>query len=278
MENLLTKEFLESKLAYYEHEYYGTCLHKASTANITRISDKIFKFTEYNFLAGTDGQLDGHYTFYVNITNFKYLLYKSSFYGSLIYTTKSDNENWVINLIERELIEVESIIAHKILGSYFYDANDINQKGNSLINNGYKVSLITDYRGYIWSDLKPNERTDKDIEAIKLLEPEYKLREVKSYKLGKIEEKILFEEIHIIEGKKPKEMRLNNIQYLLPIEIEYTDNTNDKIYFARELTGLYSRNFLFLDRNKKKNMKYSSNYRGKPSNIIKIIPEFIKSL
>jgi hypothetical protein len=278
MKNLLTREFLESKLAYYEHKYYGTCLHKASSGNIDRISDNVFKFTQYNFLPETDGQLYGHYTFYVNVTNFKYLLYKSSFYGSLTYTTESLDKNWVTNLIERELIEVESIIADKILGSYFYDSNDVNQKGKSLINDGYKKCLITDYRGYIWSDLKPNEKSDKDIEAIKLLDPEYKIREVKSYKLGKIEEKILLEEIYIIEGKKPKEMKLNNIQYLVPIDIEYTDNSIDKIYFARELTGLYSRNFLFLDKDKKKMMEYSSNYRGKPSNIIKIIPEFIKSL
>lgn len=279
MENLLTKEFLESKLAYYEHDIYGTCLHKASSGNINRISDKVFKFTQFNFLAGKDGQLDGHYTFYINVSNFKYLICQYGTYGSFTYVNDPVNTNWIDNLIERELIKVESILAHKILGCYFYDGDAPQRKGNSLIlNSNGKYCLICDHRGYIWNELKPNERSDKDIEAIKLLEPEYNLREVKSYKLSKIENKIWLEEIHKTEGKKPSTFKLNRIRYLIPIDIEYTDNTTDKIYFARELTGLYYKNFLFLDKDMNSLMKYSENYRGKPSNIIKIIPEFIKSL
>lgn len=139
----------------------------ASTGNIDRISDSVFKFTEYNFLPADETDiLDGHYTFFVNYKTFEYLVYKSSDYGGLTYVRPVDFKGFLTaqNLPSFTKKRVEALIAAKLLGAYFSDADALWRKGRNLFSDGtpkdkdgrytdgYKRNLICDYRGYVWTD------------------------------------------------------------------------------------------------------------------------------
>ena len=51
----------------------------AQSTNMSRLSDSVFSFIEYNYLPSCETDiLDGHYTFFVNKDTFEYLVYKSS--------------------------------------------------------------------------------------------------------------------------------------------------------------------------------------------------------
>lgn len=160
-QDILTFEFLETKI----HKDYD-----CHSSNITRLNQYIYVFEQYNFLpTSKDSILDGHFTIYVNITNFKYILYKSSYYGGLTYTTPSDNETFITKLTDKiDKITIESIIANKLLRSYHYDSNHVNHKGNNLIEQpnlyegGYTKSILIS----TWQTM---EISKKDIEAMIIL-------------------------------------------------------------------------------------------------------------
>lgn len=171
---MLTKEFLKSKIV---NEPY----HKAHTGNIYQLTEKVFTFGQSNFLPGNDGKLCGHFTFYFNSETFDYLLYKHGGYGSLTYMTESEDESFVTELIPRERIKIDSIVADKILGAYFYcDASEhCNHWGKNLIIGLHDVDKTDELNGeYIGSIHKyscifrysdPSWVKPKDLEAVKIL-------------------------------------------------------------------------------------------------------------
>lgn len=269
---MLTKEFLESKYRYHFIPSYGDCVYKASDGNISVQSDKVLSFIEYNLLPGQDGQLDGHYKFYVNIETFEYMLYQYAYYGSLTYTTPARDNNWVTNLIPREIERVESIIAYKLMHAYHRGESFNLSDRKSLIEGGYCNSLITDYRGYIWCDLKPNERSEKDLEAIKKLDPTYKIKQVK--KLSTLDK----------EGRREfsieysKKVFIPGVEYFIPINVVYTDNTLDTLYIKRTLIGEHMHWFNILNKEKIILNNITGSFKGDDEDIISIIPKFIESL
>lgn len=269
---MLTEDFLRSKLKYRIVPGYGECLYKSGRGNISVMSDNVFSFLHYNLLPGDDGQLDGHYKIYVNINTFDYLLYQDSYYGSLHYTRESRNSNWVTDLIEREKSMIESIIADKLLGAYYYDHNAVNMNGRSLISDGSKISLITDYRGYIWCDLEPNERTEKDLEAIKLLDESCVIKRVKFLTaLPIINEK----DASLAYNNK---ITISGVEYKIPLNVEFEDGSVDTYFIHRVKIGEHMHHFSILNSNKSVISSITGSYKGDDQNIINIIPKFLESL
>lgn len=196
----INKAFLESKSFSCLTQWNGGKYPVACTAasgNIARISDNVFRFTQHNFLpTSLDGKtpaddiLDGHFTFYVNIETFEYLVYKSAGYANFTSVTPVEFNGFYTKdtLPELSRKRIESVIAHKLLGAYFSDSNAVNRKGANLIepqapepagNNfnkdimrhpGFKQSLICDNRGYIWCDYKPETLCDADLLALETLD------------------------------------------------------------------------------------------------------------
>lgn len=288
---MLTKDLLESKLKYRTVAHHGDCLYSSGRGNIDVVSDNVLSFYEHNLLPGDDGQLDGHYKIYVNINTFDYLIYKDSCYGSLTYTKKSDDNNWVTDLIEREKSMLESIIADKLLGSYYYQSDAINQKGRSLISDGkyehagnisnpntirwadgYKISLITNYRGYIWSDIKPNERSDKDLEAVKILDSSYEIKCAKSVSVMPIIDE---KDVSIAYTDK---VTIEGFEYHIPLNVEFEDGSASIYYIHRKKIGEYWHDFCILDSAKNRLNACNGMYVGEDQYIINIIPKFLKSL
>jgi len=144
-----------------------------SSGNINKISKDVYVFTIYNFLPGTNPHgLDGHYTFAVNITNFNYVYWKDSDYGS--FTWVRDNTDKIFLPVHESIKEqIDGLIATKLLGAYWYYADSINHQGKNLFEDEdyypHKTSLIC-----TWVDDYPNEPLGqiKDIEkeAIKVLQ------------------------------------------------------------------------------------------------------------
>lgn len=187
-------KFLESKEFEIKNPWnYGAPMRVyASSGNIDRISDSVFKFTEYNFLPADEKDiLDGHYTFFVNYKTFEYLVYKSSDYGNLITTIPCNFETFLTNksLPEFSKKRVEAKIASKLLGAYFHDSNAIHRKGKNLFSDGTppeeaginiydekyyrytdgsKRNLICDYRAYSWVD-HIQIYSDIELKALELL-------------------------------------------------------------------------------------------------------------
>lgn len=175
--------FLESKLC---KGYSPWCQHEvdwnSQGTNIHRLSESVFSFEEYNYLPSCEQDiLDGHFTFFVNKDTFEYLVYKSSDYGSFTYVlpVKFDGFHTDETLPAPSKAKVESIIAHKLLTSYFHDSNHVNHRGKSLVEDAHtaedyhelysKRSLICDNRGYIWSDIKPETYSDIELLALNKL-------------------------------------------------------------------------------------------------------------
>jgi len=152
------------------------------SGNLYKISKDVFEFTVYNWLPGDNPHgFDGHFSFAVNIRNFKYLVWKDSDYGGLTYVR--DNPNKVFIAIHKSMKPiVEQLIANKLLRSYWYDHNAVNSKGKNLFsdgtppepaghgfrphivryNDGVKLSLICtfvdDYTGEPLGELKDIEK------------------------------------------------------------------------------------------------------------------------
>lgn len=152
-------------------EYLEKIATRSQSGNIHKISKDVFVFTMYNFLPGTNiNGLDGHYSFAVNITNFKYLYWKDSDYGGLTYVRKNKNKTFLyvhLNMIK----EIEGIIAAKLLGSYWYESDKSNGRGKNLFHKesddeydwNPKISLICTF-----VDDYPNEPLGK-LSEIELL-------------------------------------------------------------------------------------------------------------
>lgn len=190
---IVTYNFLKSKEFTHNGGWGNTNEYpiRSSSGNIQQLTECVFSFTEYNFLPCNGSQLDGHYTFYVNFKTFDYILYKSSDYGSLTYTTESKDTSFIQTLNEVDKKIVEAKIACKLLGAYYYDPNEKNSKGRNLIEsneekyNCYaKSSLITDYRGYIWCDLKPNTKDSLTLKACSIIDSNFIPLEPKEIKIN----------------------------------------------------------------------------------------------
>ncbi len=146
MNEILKKKFLESK---------SNKNHTSHDSNIHKISKNVYRFIQYNFLPGENPYgLDGHYCFAVNVTNFKYLVWKDSDYGGLTYVRDIENKVF-LEIHESIKEEVESVIADKLLGAYFSEYRNEKRERKSLIADSddyYKKSLIC-----TWVDDYPNE-------------------------------------------------------------------------------------------------------------------------
>jgi hypothetical protein len=181
--NNVNVEFLSNKLICGYNRWADREIDITSqSTNIHRLSDSVFTFTEYNYLPINEQDvLDGHFTLFVNKDTFEYLIYKSSDYGSLTYVIPVDFNGFYIaeNLPEVSKERVESVIAHKLLTSYFYDYDAQFHKGKLLFEEAEtaehyhyiysKRSLICDERGYIWSGLKPEIYSDVELQALNIL-------------------------------------------------------------------------------------------------------------
>jgi len=120
----VTRAFLESKVDYKFYSHDG---------NAYKLSDFIYKFTQYNFLSGGDENgLDGHYSFIVDILNFNYVVYKCADYGGLTWVKDVANKVF-INIHESIKAMVESLIAQKVLRTYHFDSKDVCNRGEFLI-------------------------------------------------------------------------------------------------------------------------------------------------
>lgn len=279
----LTHKFLERKVL---KDRYGS-----HSGNVTLISDRVAKFIIHNLLPGEDGQLDGHYTFFVNVDTFDYLIYQSSYYGSLTYTTESRDTKWVKNLNKREKQAVEHFIACKLLGAYFYNYDAPNSDGYNLVDdpwylktwvplnpfsNGPKSCLIADYRRYVWCDVKANTRDEKEEEAIKLLEPEYKLIKVETVKIGKIKNrKKTTYSYQFNEKKKPVEF--SGYCYELPVTI--ITKTNEELQYSlyREVAPFGNSQLFLADEQGNKVVDYTLSLK-RVSQFTNNLPQIIEAL
>jgi hypothetical protein len=149
-------EFLKAKIIDKDLADYNC---RAGYGNINIIADNVITFTEYNFLNGgdTNCKFDGHYKFYVNTDNFNYVIVKFADYGSFTYIRDIDEKKQIYFLPHQSIkADIESLIADKLLGAYFYDSEHINGKGKNLyypdtkdiLGNyeGSKKSLLCDYK------------------------------------------------------------------------------------------------------------------------------------
>jgi len=175
MESKLTVEFLKKK--YQDVSYYSSWAQRSvqpscQHGNITVLNDDILKFTEYNYLpCNEEDILDGHYTFFVDVNTFRWIIYQSSYYGSFTYTTPSKDESMMyeteIPAVSKE--RIEAIIALKLLSAYHLDHDYPNMKGKGLIKgSNSKGSILCDCRTNDWLE-EPNE---KSMIALKILNNE----------------------------------------------------------------------------------------------------------
>lgn len=240
----VTRNFLENKS--FEHNVgwgAGVIKIESSTGNIYRLSDNVFYFTEYNFLPTDGSNFDGHYTFYVNYKTFDYLVYKNSNYGSLTYTTPTKEINIIkLNDIDKKISE--AIIASKLLGSYFYDFDKINQEGELLIPMELKNSdelyleryakkcLICDFRNYLWSDFKPQLKTDQQYEVLSLIDKDFvkcEINEIKFYDFIKKDESYRFN-ISFICNNVKKDIILLRCSTYSGLQFYFIHNNNVLLY------------------------------------------------
>jgi hypothetical protein len=233
--NNVNVEFLSSKLICGYNRWADREIDITSqSTNIHRISDSVFRFTEYNFLPINEQDvLDGHYTFFVNKDTFEYLVYKSSDYGSLTYVIPVGFDGFqtaeTLPQVSKEI--VESIIAHKLLTSYFYDSDAKFSKGKLLFEEAETAehyhyiyshrSLICDYRAYIWTELKPQTYDNVELQALNILcgfvppaIPDFDRETIKSIMKGFKVDKIRHMEWNGIKSEiKYNELKINDNDY-----------------------------------------------------------------
>lgn len=175
---ILDRHFLEEKGYTREGDHYPV---RASNGNIKVLTDCVLTYTEYNFLPYAGSELDGHYTFFVNVQNFQYLVYKSANYGSLTYVLPSNDTSFlVLNNVDKKIVEAK--IACKLLGAH-YHKDEHGKRKNLIEHSGYEGSLLCDYRGYIWCELNPDLKDSIARLACTILDPNYISLENPSIKL-----------------------------------------------------------------------------------------------
>ncbi|HCI58228.1 MAG TPA: hypothetical protein DFH96_05555 [Bacteroidetes bacterium] len=251
--------------------------HTSQSTNIHRLSDSVFTFTEYNFLPTCEQDiLDGHYTFFVNKDTFEYLVYKSSDYGSLTYVIPVDFNGFLTAelLPEPSKEHVESIIAHKLLTSYFYEYEAVNQKGKNLFEEVEKTedyhhiyskrSLICDHRGYIWSEMKPETYSEVELQALNKLcgfiQPDIKDFDndfVKTFVKG-------FKKI------KDKDIKFNVLQ---------VNNKDYTVFYRHDFGTYYSYSIIegTMDKPVRK-IAEDSDGQKKISDFVKVIPTILRNI
>jgi hypothetical protein len=239
----------------------------SQSGNIHRLSEDVFTFTHYNLLPSCEGDiLDGHYTIFVNKNNFEYLLYKSSDYGSLTYVIPCEFGGAFLTektLPEPSKQRIESIIAHKLLSAYFYDGKHVNQQGANLFpsttEDDYdrKGCLICDYRGYIWSGMKPEQYGKEQLAALKILInfepaniPEFEPEFVKQF-TSKFKRKKGVEQLH--------SLNINGVEYTV----------------AHMINEIYGKQTALLDADKK--MIAHEHLDGSLTKFVKQVPTILKN-
>lgn len=96
---MITKEFLLKKLYDKAFRTYGNVYKHPKIENI-------FSFSVHNILTGYSGDMDGHYTFVVDIENFNYIVFKHANYGGLTWTVAVDGiDRVVVNELNKPFIE-----------------------------------------------------------------------------------------------------------------------------------------------------------------------------
>ena len=96
---MITKDFLLKKLYDMSFRPYGTVYKHPKINNI-------FSFSVYNILTGYSGDMDGHYTFVVDIENFNYIVFKHADYGGLTWTIEVDGiARVIVNELNKPFIE-----------------------------------------------------------------------------------------------------------------------------------------------------------------------------
>lgn len=208
MENKI-KNLVEGKLIK-ENKYWS------SSVNVRKLSEKIFSWTDYNFLPNEELPLDGHYTFFLNYETFDWRLYKSSDYGGLTWTSEVPFKRLLSkkDFNKKQVKNIEHHMACKILNAYYYDSNHINHKGKRLIDTkelGGCGSLICDNRGDMW-DQSPEVYNPAELQALK---------EMIGFELKIPEIKISFKERTFLDYEidYSKKVKLKNRIYFIPIEI-----------------------------------------------------------
>lgn len=152
---------LQSKIIEFPNAWNRNRLNKvrAGTQNIAQLCDNVFRFTKYNILPKNNIQLDGHYYIYMNYKTFNWRVIQNSYWGSLTYTTPPKNRNILSkdNLNDTTIKYIESLIADKLLGAYYYKFE--NGKEN-------KIPLFYQCRSMIY---KNNDLNLYDKKVVKML-------------------------------------------------------------------------------------------------------------
>lgn len=197
---MITIEFLEGQLYEAKHGWSPyTSFATSQSGNIHQMTDTIFYFQHHNLLPVDGRSLDGHYGFYVDADNFNYLVCQDSYYGSLTYTTPARIKGWT-KLNEKDVPYVESIIADKLLGAYYFDHDAVNSQGKNLFStgevdknpiggfnkgivrweDGTKGSLIVEIRKETYKNIYKLSARDK--KAIKILKGLCEKKQVQLFK------------------------------------------------------------------------------------------------
>jgi len=109
---MITKEFLKKKL-------FEKSFKRSGNVYTTPKFKNIVSFSVYNILKGYSGDMDGHYTFVVDIETFNYIVFKHADYGGLTWVIEIDGiERVVVNDLNRKFIE--GTIAYVLLTSMDY--------------------------------------------------------------------------------------------------------------------------------------------------------------
>lgn len=109
------------------------------------------------------------------------MVYKSANYGSLTYVLPSNDTSFLtLNEVDKRIVEAN--LASKLLGAHFHK-DEQGKKKNLIEGSNNKTSLICDYRGFIWCDLKLDVKDSVDREACKKIDKHFIPLEVQSIQI-----------------------------------------------------------------------------------------------
>ena len=272
-------QFLKTKEYRGDSGWGGSYTHlfEISGCNMYQLTDKVFCFTVYNLLPVNGSELDGHYKFYVNIDTFNYCFYRDSYYGSLTYVTPLD-DNFNENYNEQTKKIVESYISTALQNSYIrnYDT----QINLPLIedNPEHNLSvLVCDTRGYVWSELRVEQKTEKAYIAISKIEQDYKILNVEdiTIEFGKSKTRNLVEKQ---SSCVPEDLKIKGLIKIIETLFKFDDKDFIFIYktykFENSKTNLSQDAWI---KYKEINFGDYSFNDMTPAKYKKIIPSIIKS-